>query len=70
MGGTTAVGRILKKYYPDMNMGRALFVMDTAIILTGAVLLKSFAGLLYSIVYTLVCSKVIDMIYSHSGSGK
>lgn len=70
MGGTTAVGRILKKYYPKMNMGYALFVMDTAIILTGAVLLKSFTGLLFSIIYTMVCSKAIDIVYSHQGSGK
>ena len=64
MGGTTAIGRILEKRNPRLNMGNTLFVMDTAIIVVGSVLLKSFTGLLYSIVYTLVCSKAIGMIYS------
>ena len=64
MGGTTAIGRILEKRNPRLNMGNTLFVMDTAIIVVGSVLLKSFTGLLYSVVYTLVCSKAIGMIYS------
>jgi uncharacterized membrane-anchored protein YitT (DUF2179 family) len=65
MGGTTAVGRILQKKNPKINMGSALFIMDTAIIIAGAVLLNSFTGFLYSIVYTFVCAKVIDFIYSY-----
>ena len=64
MGGTTAIGRLLEKRNPRLNMGNTLFVMDTAIIVVGSVLLKSFTGLLYSVVYTLVCSKAIGMIYS------
>ena len=67
MGGTTAIGRILQRKYPDMNMGRALFIMDTVVILAGSILLMSFTGLLYSIVYTFVCSKVIDFVYSGKG---
>ena len=67
MGGTTAIGRILQKKHPAMNMGNALFIMDTTVILAGSILLKSFTGLLYSVVYTLVCSKAIDMIYSYKG---
>lgn len=67
MGGTTAIGRILERRYPRMNMGYALFIMDTIVILTGVILLKSVAGLMYSIVYTLVCSKVIDMVYTYKG---
>lgn len=70
MGGTTAIGRILERRYPGMNMGAALFIMDTTVILAGVVLLKSFAGLLYSVVYTLICSKVIDMVYSYKGGMK
>ena len=64
-GGT--MGRILQKKHPAMNMGNALFIMDTTVILAGSILLKSFTGLLYSVVYTLVCSKAIDMIYSYKG---
>lgn len=64
MGGTTAIGRILQRKNPGINMGNALFVMDTVIILTGSILLRSATGLFYSVVYTLVCSKAIGMIYS------
>ena len=64
MGGTTALGRLIQNRKPSVNMGIALFVMDTAIILVGSFLLKSFSGLLYSVIYTLVCSKVIDVIYT------
>lgn len=70
MGGTTAIGRILQKKNPKINMGYALFIMDTAIILIGTILLKSFTGLLYSIVYTFVCSKVIDIVYSYKGAAQ
>ena len=68
MGGTTAIGRILEKRNPKLNMGNALFIMDTAIIVAGSVLLKSFTGLLYSVVYTLVCSKAIGIIYTCRGA--
>lgn len=64
MGGTTAIGRILQRKNPGINMGNALFVMDTVIILTGSILLRSATGLFYSVVYTLVCSRAIGMIYS------
>lgn len=70
MGGTTALGRILQRKFPGMNMGTALFVMDAAVILTGTVLLRSFTGLFYSMVYTLVCSKAIDIVYTYKGAVK
>lgn len=65
MGGTTAIGKILQKKNPEINMGNALFVMDTTIILAGTILLKSFTGLLYSVIYTLACSKTIDIVYTY-----
>ena len=68
MGGTTAIGRLLQKKNPGLNMGNALFIMDTMIILVGVFLLKSLTGLLYSIIYTFVCSEIIGMICSYKSN--
>lgn len=65
IGGTTAIAKILQKKNPGIHMGSVLFIMDTAIIVTGVLLLKSFTGLLYSVIYTFVCSKVIDVVYMY-----
>lgn len=70
MGGTTAVGRLLQRKYPGMDMGNVLFVMDTSIILAGAFLLQSFSSLAYSLVYTLVCCKVIGWICDYKAKVK
>ena len=70
MGGTTAIGKILQKKNPRINMGNALFVMDTTVILIGAILLKSFTGFLYSVIYTFVCSKAIDIGYTYKKAAR
>lgn len=70
MGGTTAISRLLQKKYPKTDMGRALFVMDTSIILMGTILLKSFSGLMYSVIYTFVCCKAISWICSFKTTPK
>lgn len=70
MGGTTAIGKILQKKNPRINMGNALFVMDTTVILIGAILLKSFTGFLYSVIYTFVCSKAIDIVYTYKKAAR
>ncbi len=51
-------------------MGNALFVMDTTVILIGAILLKSFTGFLYSVIYTFVCSKAIDIVYTYKKAAR
>ena len=63
MAGTTALARLLQRRFPNLKVGNALIVMDSLIIITGAILLKSYVALLYSIIYTVFCSKTIDLVY-------
>lgn len=63
MGGTTAISKILQRKWVDMDMGMGLFIMDSVIIVSGAIFFKSISSLSYSIIYTLVCSKLIGWIY-------
>ena len=63
MGGTTAVVRLLKERYPKLKVGLALTLMDAAIVVSGALLLHNLGTLLFSLIYTVVCSKTIDFVY-------
>lgn len=62
MAGTTALARIINNKLPKISVGNSLIIMDTVIILTGCVLIHSFSALLYSLLYTLSCSKTIDIV--------
>ena len=63
MAGTTALARILQSRCEKITVGNALIIMDSAIILAGSILLHSWIALLYSILYTVFCSKTIDLVY-------
>ena len=63
MAGTTALSRIINRRFPKISVGNALIVLDSVIILTGCALLHSVSALLYSFLYTLFCSKTIDLVY-------
>jgi uncharacterized membrane-anchored protein YitT (DUF2179 family) len=62
MGGTTAVARLIQLKYPAFKIGNTLILMDGIIIICGAGLLRDFMALVYSILYTVVCMKTIDLI--------
>lgn len=63
MAGTTALARLIQKKYTSWSVGNLLIIMDSAIILLGALLLRNPLSLVYSIIYTLFCSKTIDLVY-------
>lgn len=63
MGGTTAVVRLLKGRFPGLNVGQALTLMDSVIVISGAILLHNPGTLLFSLIYTAVCAKTIDVVY-------
>jgi uncharacterized membrane-anchored protein YitT (DUF2179 family) len=62
MGGTTAVARLIQLKYPAFKIGNALILMDGVIIICGVIFLKDYMALVYSILYTVVCMKTIDLI--------
>lgn len=61
-GGTTVVGRLISKDHPDIPMGDILMLGDFVIILVGAVLMRSWDLLLYSIIDLYVCVVVINRV--------
>lgn len=63
MGGTTAIARMINKKNQTISIGNCLIVMDSIIVFAGAVALHSVKALVYSLVYAVVCAKVIDLTY-------
>ena len=62
MAGTTALVRILREHRPKLNFGAVLCTMDTIIILIGVVMIRNLLVLVYSLLYTIVVSFVMDVI--------
>ena len=61
-GGTTVVGRLVVRKYPNIPIGNVLMVGDFMIITVGSVLLKDWDLLLYSILDLYVCVVAINKV--------
>lgn len=61
-GGTTILGRLLNRRFPGISLGNLLILMDGIILAGGAVALRNVASLCYSILFEVVCCKVIDLV--------
>lgn len=63
MAGTTAltllVVRALKERF---HFGTVLFCMDSLIVLLGALIVKDWRAILYSLLYSFCCAKTMDLI--------
>lgn len=55
MGGTSALGTLLRKPFPRLRLDLFMFATDAVILTDGATLLYSFCMLLVSILYAAVC---------------
>ncbi len=61
-GGTDLGARITHHFMPWVTMGRALLVIDSAVIIFAAIAFRSFILALYSILSLYISSKIIDVI--------
>jgi len=61
-GGTDLAARILNHFIPTLSVGRALLLMDTAVVIFAAVAFRSFLLALYAILALYISSKIIDVI--------
>ncbi len=61
-GGTDLAARILHHMFPGITVGRALMMIDTAVVIFAAIAFKSFLLALYSILALYISTKVIDVI--------
>lgn len=62
LAGTTMLGKIILVRFPQMKLGNLLIILDGLIIFCGAFLMRDVNALIYSIIYTVVCMKVIDFV--------
>lgn len=61
-GGTDLAARIMHHFFPGITIGRALMLIDTAVVIFAAVAFRSFLLALYSILALYISTKVIDVI--------
>ena len=69
-GGTDVLGRLLKKIWPHMSIGRMIMLCDAAVVIAAAVVFRSIDSVLYAAILIFVSSKVMDFILYGTGNGK
>ncbi|MCC8084528.1 MAG: YitT family protein [Clostridium sp.] len=63
LAGTTMIGKLLILKFTRMKLGNVLIILDGMIICCGALLMHNVMALLYSAIYTIICTKIIDLIF-------
>lgn len=63
LAGTTMIGKLLIFKFTRMKLGNVLIILDGMIICCGALLMHNVMALLYSTIYTIVFTKIIDLIF-------
>lgn len=69
-GGTDILGKLLKKAFPHLSMGRLIMICDLAVVLLAGVVYKNIESILYATIVFFVSSKTIDFVLYGSSSGK
>ena len=69
-GGTDIMGRLLKKAFPHLSMGRLVMICDLCVVLLAGVVYKNIESILYATIVFVVSSKSIDLVLYGSDSGK
>ncbi len=69
-GGTDIVGRLLQKFFPAIQTGRAILVIDFMVLLASAVAYKNIETFMYGMVAMFTSSKVLDTILYGVDNGK
>ena len=61
-GGTTVVGRLVVRKYPNLPIGTILLIGDFVIITVGSILLQDWDLFLYSVLDLYICVIAIDKV--------
>ncbi|MBQ2756165.1 MAG: YitT family protein [Oscillospiraceae bacterium] len=69
-GGTDIIGRLLQKFFPAMQTGRAILVIDFCVLLLSAIAYHNIETFLYGMVAMFTSSKVLDAILYGADTGK
>lgn len=69
-GGTDILGKIIRKRWPHISMGRVILASDALIVAAAALVFKSVESALYAAIVIFVSSRVIDYVLYGTGNGK
>lgn len=69
-GGMDFIVMAVKKKWPHLSMGRIIMVSDTAVVLTGGILLRDVDGIIYGIIVTYLLTAVMDKLMYGVNAGK
>ncbi len=69
-GGTDIMGKLLKKAFPHLSMGRLVMICDLFIVLLAGVVYRNIESILYATIVFIVSSKSIDILLYGSDRGK
>lgn len=69
-GGTDVLGRLLKKLWPHMSIGRMIMLCDAAVVAAAALVFRSVESALYAAILIFISSKAMDFILYGTGNGK
>lgn len=69
-GGTDILGRLLKKKFPHVSMGRLVMICDLFVVMLSGLVYRNIENILYATIVFLVSSKAIDFVLYGSDRGK
>jgi len=61
-GGTDVLARLVNKRYPKLTMGLVILLIDSSIILAGALVFREIESSLYAIISAYILKHVVDAI--------
>lgn len=65
MAGTTALTLLLQPVLKKLSFGTILFLMDAVIVLMGTIVVGDRKAVVYSLLYSFCCAKVMDMVIDY-----
>lgn len=65
MAGTTALTLLLQPVLKKLSFGTILFFMDAAIVLMGTIMVGDWKAVVYSLLYSFCCAKVMDIVIDY-----
>ena len=69
-GGTDIAGKIVRKFFPQVSLGAAIAVSNTAVVLICAAAFRSVESAMYAVIVIVLSSRVLDYIVYGLGRGK
>jgi len=71
-GGTDLIAKLLKQHFRHISMGKILLGIDFAVVLSSAIVYRSYETPLYAVIVIFITSRVVDTVLygTDSGTGK